>query len=44
MIQADLTLVGISELATPIGTRARVAADMGRLNVIHGAASLIPSG
>ena len=30
MIQADLTVVGISELATPIGTRARVAAGVGR--------------
>ena len=38
MIPADLTLVGISELATPIGTSARVAADMGRLRVTRDAA------
>jgi len=38
MIRADLALVGISELATPIGTSARVAAEMGRLSVTHDAA------
>lgn len=38
MIQADLAVVGIAELATPEGTAARKGADTGRLRVIRDAA------
>jgi len=38
MIEADLTLSGISELATPQGTGPRTGADLGRLQIIHDAA------
>ena len=38
MIEADLALVGISELATPEGSSARLAADLGRLRVVRDAA------
>ncbi len=38
MIRADLGIVGIAELATPQGSRARVAGDLGRLAVVHDAA------
>ena len=38
MIRADLAVVGISELATPIGNAARTGADLGRLRVLRGAA------
>ena len=38
MIRADLVLTGISELATPTGSEARIGADLGRLNVIPDAA------
>jgi imidazolonepropionase len=38
MIQADLAVVGIAELATPEGTSARTGAETGRLRVIPDAA------
>jgi len=38
MIEADLALVGISELATPIGTTALTGAALGQLRVIERAA------
>jgi imidazolonepropionase len=38
MIEADLTVVGISELATPEGQSARIGADLGRLRVVRDAA------
>ena len=38
MIEADLAVVGISQLATPEGRTARLGADLGRLRVIDGAA------
>ena len=38
MIEADLAVVGISELATPEGTRARTGGDLGRLRLIRDAA------
>ena len=38
MIEADLTVVGISELATPQGQSARIGADLGRLRVVRDAA------
>lgn len=38
MIQADLVLTGISELATPEGRGPRVGSDLGRLRVIERAA------
>ncbi len=38
MIQADLAVVGISELATPEGRTARLASDLGRLRAIGDAA------
>lgn len=38
MTDADLLLVGISELATPTGSTARVGAEMARLRVIEDAA------
>lgn len=39
MIEADLAIVGIAELATPKGTSARIGADLCRLDVVHGAAA-----
>jgi imidazolonepropionase len=38
MIEADLAVVGISQLATPEGRTARLGAELGRLRVIDGAA------
>jgi imidazolonepropionase len=38
MIEADLAVVGISELATPEGSTARLGADLGRLRVVPDAA------
>jgi imidazolonepropionase len=38
MIEADLAVVGISELATPEGRSARLGSDLGRLRTIEGAA------
>ncbi len=38
MIQADLAVIGISELATPEGRTARLASDLGRLRAIGDAA------
>jgi imidazolonepropionase len=38
MIQADLAVLGISELATPQGSAALAGADMGRLRVVEDAA------
>jgi imidazolonepropionase len=38
VIEADLAVTGIAELATPEGTQARVGADLGRLRVIRDAA------
>lgn len=38
MIEADLAVVGISELATPQGRSARLGADLGRLHTIRDAA------
>ena len=38
MIEADLALIGIAEMATPTGTAPRVGRDLGRLEVIHEAA------
>ncbi len=38
MIEADLVLTGISELATPLGTTVRLGNDLGRLQVIEHAA------
>jgi imidazolonepropionase len=38
MIEADLAVVGISELATPEGSSARLGPDLGRLNVVRDAA------
>lgn len=38
MIEADLAVVGISELATSEGRSARLGADLGRLRVVRGAA------
>jgi imidazolonepropionase len=38
MVEADLAVVGISELATPEGSSARLGADLGRLRVVSGAA------
>ncbi|HZN56186.1 MAG TPA: imidazolonepropionase [Candidatus Polarisedimenticolaceae bacterium] len=44
MIQADLAVVGISELATPEGRSARTGADLGRLRTIRDAAIAVRSG
>lgn len=38
MVEADLAVVGIAELATPEGNTARVGADLGRLRVVRDAA------
>jgi imidazolonepropionase len=38
MIQADLAVVGISELATPEGHSARLGSDLGRLRAVREAA------
>lgn len=38
MIEADLAVVGISQLATPQGTTPRLGADLGRLLIVDGAA------
>jgi imidazolonepropionase len=38
MIRADLAVLGISELATPLGRTALSGAEMGRLRVVHDAA------
>jgi imidazolonepropionase len=38
MIEADLAVVGISELATPEGTTARCASELGRLRIVPEAA------
>jgi len=38
MIRADLAVVGIAELATPLGTTARVGPDLARLRVLERAA------
>jgi imidazolonepropionase len=38
MIEADLSVTGISELATPVGDRPRVGRDLGRLRVVEEAA------
>jgi imidazolonepropionase len=38
MIQADLSIINIAELATPMGGRALAGPDMGRLRVVHDAA------
>jgi imidazolonepropionase len=38
MTRADLLIVGISELATPLGTRPRSGADLGRLSIVEDAA------
>ena len=38
MIEADLAVVGISELATPEGQTARSGSDLGRLRTIGEAA------
>ena len=39
MIEADLAVTGISELATPLGTSARSGPSMGRLSIVRDAAS-----
>jgi imidazolonepropionase len=44
MIEADLAVVGISELATPQGTTPRLGADLGRLTVIRDAAVAVRNG
>jgi imidazolonepropionase len=44
MIEADLAVVGISELATPEGRSARVSSDLGRLRTIGEAAVACRSG
>ena len=38
MTRADLLIVGISELATPLGDSPRVAADLGRTSIVEDAA------
>ncbi|MEE8411673.1 MAG: imidazolonepropionase, partial [Acidobacteriota bacterium] len=38
MTRADLLIVGISELATPLGDAARSGADLGRLSILQDAA------
>jgi imidazolonepropionase len=38
MIEADLSVTGISELATPLGPNPRVGRDLGRLRVVEDAA------
>lgn len=38
MIEADLAVVGVSELATPEGRSARLGSDLGRLRVVREAA------
>ena len=38
MTEADLAVVGIAELATPLGTAARSGSDQGKLRVVHEAA------
>ena len=38
MIEADLALVGISELATPLGSGPLTGSDLGRLSVVTDAA------
>lgn len=38
MIEADRAIVGIAELATPQGTRARVGSESDRLHIVHDAA------
>jgi imidazolonepropionase len=38
MIRADLAIVGISELATPVGSSSRTGNDLGRLRVVTNAA------
>jgi len=44
MIEADLAVVGISELATPEGSTARLGADLSRLRVVPNAAVAALSG
>ena len=44
MIEADLAVTGISELATPVGTRALAGADLDRLRVIQDAAVAVSAG
>lgn len=44
MIEADLAVVGIAELATPEGKSARVGADLGRLRVVRDAAVAVRDG
>ena len=38
MIAADLVVRGIAELATPLGRRAAIGSDLGKLDVLHDAA------
>ena len=38
MTRADLLIVGISELATPLGDAPRAGADLGRLSILQDAA------
>jgi imidazolonepropionase len=38
MIEADLVVTGIAELATPVGPAPRISADLGRLEVVERAA------
>jgi imidazolonepropionase len=44
MIEADLAVVGISELATPEGSSARLGSDLGRIHTIRDAAVAVRSG
>jgi len=44
MIEADLSVTGISELATPIGGAPRLGRDLGRLHVIEDAALAAQAG
>jgi imidazolonepropionase len=44
MTRADLVLTGISQLATPVGSAPRVAADLGRTSVVDDAAVAVHAG
>lgn len=44
MIRADLVLTGISQLATPLGDRPRIGADLGRNMVVDDAAVAVRNG
>src|SRR6185295_3270043 len=44
MIEADLAITGIGELATPFGSAPKVGTELGRLRVIEGAAIAAAAG